>query len=196
LGTLRFDARWFLSGTRFFAPLGSGLEPPSQIRSPAVRSLFAYWDRIRAGRIAPSWSEIEPGEIKSLLPYLIVAEILDSPFDIRYRLIGMAVVEAFGFDFMGKTLSSLERDSGAPSWFPVYRQFLARRGPCFGQYKIPLGVSQFDLVDAAAFPLSDDGNTINRFIELVDWPFLSGFGPAAWHRTPQNFTVIQSENLL
>jgi hypothetical protein len=191
-GSLRFDARWSSSGTRCHSSIGSTLEPPSQITSPAVCTLFAYWDRIRAGRIAPSWSDIEPGEIRSLLPYLVVAEILDRPFDIRFRLVGTAVVETFGHDFMGKTLRSLERDSGEPwtSWFPFYRQFVERRGPCFGQYKIPVSTSRFQVVDAAVLPLSDDGTTINRFIELVDWKIEPGVGPRTSHRTALNFRVL------
>jgi hypothetical protein len=177
----------------YLSPIGSALEPPSLITSPAVRALFAYWDRIRAERIAPSWSDIEPGEISSLLPYLVVAEILHRPFDIRYRLVGTAVVEAFGYDFMGKTLRSLERDSGEPSWsswLPVYRQFVERRGPCFGRYQIPVSATRFQVIDAAALPLSDDGSRISRFIELVDWKSEPGVGLRTSHRTAPNFTVL------
>src|SRR4051794_38130132 len=93
---------------------------------------FCLLERIRAGRMAPSWSEVEPGDIKSLLPYLMVPEVLVHPFDVRYRIVGTAVVEAFRYDFTWKTLRSLERGSDTTLWLGVCRDFVERRGPCFG----------------------------------------------------------------
>jgi hypothetical protein len=166
------------------------LEPPPQIRSPRVRGLFAYWNRIRAGRMAPSWSEVEPGEIKSLLPYLMVAEVLVQPFDVRYRIVGTAVAEVFGCDFTWKTLRSLKCGSGTSSWLGIYREIVERRGPCFGQYRIMAGLLDVRIVDTGAFPLSSDGVSIDRFIELEDWQAVGGFKPGAIEPEASNFTMF------
>src|SRR3954451_21997573 len=84
------------------------LEPPTQIKSPRVRGRFAYWNRIRGGRMAPSWPEVEPAEVKPLLPSIMVLQVLVHLFDVRYRIVGTAVVEAFGYNFTWKTLCSLK----------------------------------------------------------------------------------------
>ena len=59
---------------------------------------------MRAGRVAPQWSDVQPGDIKSLLPYIMVVDVLKQPFDVRYRIVGTSVVEAFGYDFTRETL--------------------------------------------------------------------------------------------
>jgi hypothetical protein len=62
--------------------------PPAGITSRLVLDFFAYWERIRARRTAPSWADVNPAAIKHLLPYLLVGEVQHEPFDLRYRLVG------------------------------------------------------------------------------------------------------------
>src|SRR5437667_12011235 len=75
--------------------------PPSEIVSPLVREMFAYWQRKRADLLAPRPRDIEPGEIKRLLPLICIADVMREPFDLRFRLVGTGVVEACGHDFTG-----------------------------------------------------------------------------------------------
>ena len=150
---------------------------PSQIRSPLVSSLFAYWDGIRAGRMAPRWSEIEPGDIKPLLPHVMVMEILGAPFDVLYRIVGTAVVEAYGYDFTWETILTPEPDADTPMWLEIFRRYMDRKGPCFGQYRIALDGKDTIVVDAGVLPLSSDGTTVDRFIGLEDWAAKGAFRP-------------------
>ena len=68
-----------------------------------MRKSFAYWDRIRGVRLAPSWPEIDPGAIKCCLPFLLVSEVFGEPFDLRYRLAGTEIVASYGYDPTGMT---------------------------------------------------------------------------------------------
>jgi hypothetical protein len=163
---------------------------PSQIRSPLVVSLFAYWNRVRAGRITPRWSDIQPVDIKSLLPYVVVADVLERPFDVRYRIVGTAVVEAFGYDFTGETLRRPKPDPETVAWLDVYRQLVDRRGPCFAQYKVPMDLKEALVVDVGVFPLSSDGVRLDRLIELEDWQAEGGFRPRVIKPTVQDFTIL------
>jgi hypothetical protein len=148
-------------------------EPPPQIASEGLRQLFAYWDRLRAGRIGPSWSEINPAEIKALLPHFIVAEFLGDPFDVRFRLVGTMIVEAYGEDFMGKNFRSLEPMGGVDLWLELYARLARERVPIYGRYSLSSDYVQTQYVDAGIFPLSADGEMVDKAIELEDW------GPAA-----------------
>jgi hypothetical protein len=80
------------------------LGAPPEVTSPLVLSLFAYWDQIRAGRLAPNWSEIDPGAIKPCLPYLLVLEVFGEPLDLRIQLAGTGIVESYGYDPTGMTV--------------------------------------------------------------------------------------------
>ena len=44
------------------------------MQQPTSRQLYAYWDRVRNGRIAPRRFEIEPARIAALLRETFIAE--------------------------------------------------------------------------------------------------------------------------
>jgi hypothetical protein len=64
------------------------------------RALFAYWDSVRAERIAPQRFEIDPSRISALLPYTFILEHIDSE-TLRYRLAGTRICEIFGTELRG-----------------------------------------------------------------------------------------------
>jgi hypothetical protein len=74
--------------------------------------LFAYWNEVRAGRIAPRRFEIEPSRIGSILSETFILERVHtidragSASDVRsvyrYRLAGTKLCEQFGDDFRGR----------------------------------------------------------------------------------------------
>ena len=153
-------------------------EPPLQIVSEGLHQLFAYWDRLRAGRIAPAWSEIDPAEIKGLLPHIIVTEFLNDPFDVRFRLVGTTIVDAYGEDFMGKNLRSLEPTGGVELWLDLYASLVRERLPVYGRYSLSSDYVQTQYADAGIFPLSADGEKVDKAIELEDWSLAASLAPS------------------
>jgi hypothetical protein len=147
--------------------------PPAEIASPLVRDLFAYWQRKAAGRIGPRPREIEPGEIKRLLPYVAIADVLNEPFDLRYRLVGTAVVDAAGSDFTGLRFSELRVTTGRDAWLAHYKRVVGQKGAFFGRYR-EMGIDSARFVDHGAFPLSSDGTAVDRIIEVEDWGEIRG----------------------
>lgn len=143
--------------------------PPQGIRSPKVRFLHDHWDRLRGARIAPRWAEIDPGALRPILPFLIVTEFLDRPFDVRFRLVGTAVLEAYGEDFMGRTLSTLEATGGHDLWFDIYRRIMNDARPHYGRYCLEGAAAEIMITDVGMFPLSSDGRAVDRTIEVEDW---------------------------
>ncbi len=68
------------------------------MKQKTSRTLYAYWNAVRADRIAPRRFEIEPSQISAILPNTFILEkIGDAAF--RYRLAGTAICEAFGQEF-------------------------------------------------------------------------------------------------
>ena len=161
------------------------LKPPEQITSPLVRELSAYWDRVRAGRLAPSWPEIDPGAIKSCLPYLLVSEVFGEPFDLRVRLAGTEIVESYGYDPTGMTLRGFPHPPADGAWLPLYVKVIEEKRPVFGRYVAEIGRDAIFRVDAVTLPLSQDGRSVDRMIEVEDWRMAPGvrrgqIDPAAW----------------
>jgi hypothetical protein len=64
------------------------------------KALFAYWDSVRAGRVAPHRFEIDPSKISAILPYTFILERIDAE-TYRFRLAGTRMCEIFGQELRG-----------------------------------------------------------------------------------------------
>ncbi len=69
-------------------------------RNPVLRRAYDYWLEKAAGRGIPDRQDLDPGEIKEVLPYLSILEIVGNGDDRhhRYRLVGTRVSEALGYN--------------------------------------------------------------------------------------------------
>ena len=69
-------------------------------RNPILRRAYDYWHEKAAGRSAPDRRDLDPAELKDILPYLSILDIVAAGNDThhRYRLAGTRVVEALGYN--------------------------------------------------------------------------------------------------
>jgi len=79
------------------------------MQQPTSRQLYAYWDRVRNGRVAPRRFEIEPARIPALLPETFIAEGAGL-LGFRFRLAGTKICEQFGKELRDIDLLSLFGD--------------------------------------------------------------------------------------
>ena len=150
------------------------VSPPAEIASPLVREMFVYWQRKSAGRIAPRPRDIDPGDIKRLLPFISISDVIPEPFDLRYRLVGTGVVETSGYDFTGRFLHEMPVTTGKERWKAHYARVVKEKRPHYGRYRGDLGPQLTRYVDHGAFPLSSDGVIVDRIIEIEDWSEMRG----------------------
>ncbi len=72
-------------------------------------ALFQYWNRLRDGRFAPKRTEVEPGDIKTLLADTFILE-KDSRGEGVFRLAGTRLCAIFGRELRGFSFHSLWRE--------------------------------------------------------------------------------------
>src|SRR6478735_61956 len=65
-----------------------------------LTSLKSYWERLRAGRVAPYRAEIDPRQFESALENMFIIEKL-APDNMRIRLAGMKICEMMGMEVRG-----------------------------------------------------------------------------------------------
>jgi hypothetical protein len=167
----------------------TSIAPPSDITSRLVLLLVEHWARTRGARFAPRWREIDPGEIRPVLPYLSTADVLGPPFDLRFRLVGTAVVNANGYDFTGQNLRSMPLATGLETWLEHYGRTVEEKRARFGIYRAHGGSDLRYKVDHVCLPLSDDGERVNRIMEIEDWSMIRHVSPTrmqmlAWRFDP------------
>ncbi len=80
------------------------------IRHPALAELFAYWRSLSRDGGVPRRLDIDPVRLGTLLPHLQLLDLGATPDDLRYRLVGGTIVEAFGFEPARRSRSDIRRD--------------------------------------------------------------------------------------
>ncbi|WP_193180289.1 PAS domain-containing protein [Nisaea sediminum] len=69
--------------------------------SPQGNDFLDYWLSLRADRLMPERSRFSPVEVKHLLPFIVIHELID-PETIRLRLVGTGVVSQYGQESTGR----------------------------------------------------------------------------------------------
>lgn len=93
------------------------MDIPVQQLSLAQKEVFTYWRRQAGDRIAPRRQDLDVLDIPTLMPHVIIFEILHDPLDFRYRLFGTAIREMATKDFTGSKMSEIDgRGPGSKIW--------------------------------------------------------------------------------
>lgn len=148
-----------------------------------LSKVLDYWRAKRGNRFMPQRHDIEPAELRDVLAHLQITEVIDSGSRFRYRLVGTAIVEAFGAEFTGKYVDELvsgERDSFVHA---CYRAVCASRRPAFVRSKY-VTTRNVDLIaNRVLLPLSKDGGSVNQILGALTFeftrPFRTGIGHEA-----------------
>ena len=156
------------------AASGSGRNRPGHdvdaIGSALIRQLHSYWDGKRNGRLLPRKSDIDPADIKPMLPFLLLADYATDPFRLRYRLVGTEVVSIYGMNFTGRWLHELDfGDQVEGGWTQLYKAVFDSGRPIFGAARL-LAVSGIEMdYEFGLFPLSDNGTTPTHCMDFNDY---------------------------
>ena len=147
-------------------------EFPVHARHPALRRLYDYWfQKCRALERLPSRPEIDPGEMKRILRYIILFDVehpqsdgAPSLYRFRHRLVGTHIVEMFDRDLTGLYV---DQTSSAAEYPAVYERLAAvveRREPVYGHYHAPTPHREYVQYEHLTVPLSADGRTVDLLL--------------------------------
>jgi hypothetical protein len=128
--------------------------------------LYRYWCEKRGDRTMPARSELEAGDIYTLLPFLSILEKVEGQF--RYRLHGSAAAKEIGRDLTGGFVGSyVNAPESAAAMRAVCERVFATAHPVFstGEFKIRPGCVHN--MSVLLLPLSDDGVTVNMAISTL-----------------------------
>lgn len=137
------------------------------VRSERIHRLNDYWQAKAKGGV-PSRSDVDPVDVRELLPNLMMIDMVGDPARFRYRLVGTRVVQYTGFDFTGRCLDEMVFQ-GRDFMEQCYRRLVAEKRPIFGHYAWLVRSRHFGQCEFGLFPLSDDGATVNRGISIEDY---------------------------
>jgi hypothetical protein len=135
----------------------------TQSASP-TRILFEWWEAKRGDRAMPTRAELDPAELKSILPTLILVDVRPSPSGkghvFTYRLTGTEIDSRFGVALKGLSVEQAPFGATGPSIQSQYESVVQEGRPICCSHTLMIGERHVEY-DRLAVPLSDGkGNTI------------------------------------
>jgi hypothetical protein len=122
-----------------------------------VRELLLYWRGKRNGTALPSRSDIDPAEIRYLLPLLFLADVSDDGKDFRFRLAGSKLNEFVGVELTGRTLSEFRAIPYCREHILGCREALEQAAPVLGCWRMVLDDHSVITWQSIFLPLAPDG---------------------------------------
>jgi len=134
-----------------------------------VRVFSDYWTNLRQETAAPLRSDIVPGEITGLLPWLLVLQAAETASDLqfRYRLAGTGCTELFGIDYTGKSLGDNLTPDGAEIRRREFCQVMADLQPIYSVTNLPVKTKEFIVVHRGVFPVSTTGERPDQIFVVI-----------------------------
>jgi hypothetical protein len=134
---------------------GAGLVFDDSPDGQRLGAIYLYWDGKRRGRLMPSRADIDPLELKSFLPQLVLLDVEGEPPRFRYRLVGTEVTRVrrglSNSDPTGRFVDEVTHRQGTGAVLAHYCRVVAERRPS---------------TDAGTYPPSSEGPWL-RFSRLV-----------------------------
>jgi hypothetical protein len=138
-----------------------------ELSSSIGTELYAYWERKRGSRRMPSRADIDPADLKRILPSILIAKI--DRERVRYTLVGTRCVAHAGMDYTGHYLDEIDFTCDFDTdWHEAYRVLMRERRPIFGIVKTFLKDNRVCELAEVLLPLSDDGETVTHCIAIED----------------------------
>ena len=140
-----------------------------EVPSTRARRMHQYWLDKKGARAMPARSDIDPSEIKDLLPNVILTRLEYEPFRVLYKLIGTRAVENAGIDYSGRYLDQIDFVSEfGTDWPAIYRGIADDKVPLYGLCQIRFTDGVIKPYVCAMFPLSNDGERVDQVLAIED----------------------------
>lgn len=126
-----------------------------------LRALYRYWNGIRAGRKTPMRSDIDPREMDCDARNLFILENLGRG-NIRFRLAGTALANAFGMELRGMNARSIMSTGSRESFTALITETLEDPGAGYARLRDIADDTQ--IWEINLLPLRSDFGMIDRVI--------------------------------
>ena len=133
-----------------------------------LRLALDYWQQKQGGRLAPMRADIDPVEIASLLPRVMLVDVSTDPIDFRFRLAGTGIFKIHGAELTNKRALDLEPPAYGALIHRLYCEALTRRGPIAHRLLIECETRRSAYM-RIILPLSEDGMEINRLMTVESY---------------------------
>ena len=164
-----------------------GTQPDLDQVPERLCTLARYWLDIREDGDIPDRRAFNPSALKPILPNLMMLGLERTAGDlsaVRIRVMGTALVRAYGRDWTGSTSHECDRPEHVDSHMKRIQSIVDKRQPLYWR-QWSLARDCDDLFAERLFcPLGDPDGTVTRVVMIIEFPGMEndprlreGFGP-------------------
>ena len=139
------------------------------VTSDKVQELYDWWMSARGDNRVPDRSAFDPTRFARLLPNMMIVEVEQQPFRIRYRLVGTKVADVLNIDFTGRDLDEFNDAATDTPWQAYYARSFADRMPLFGSVTERTLAGDTFTFEFGIFPVTAGGSEIQQFLSVEDY---------------------------
>ena len=145
-----------------------------------IRQGFFYWHSLKRGRLMPARHDVDPLDLKALLPNVILLDVIHQPaderdqgslagLDFRFRLVGTEVAARSARDYTGRRLADIPHMApGTLFW--QHREAVVRcRKPLYSTPSYVGPAKEIRSCHNLLMPLSEDGDRVNMIFCLASF---------------------------
>lgn len=133
------------------------------MRHKTSLELFAYWNRRRGERAEPSRLDIEPADIRALLPDIFILQA-EAGGDFEFRLAGTGICGLFDRELKGETLGRLWLPDGVETVIGLAADVLAGSSPGIVEIWAESRAGRSVEMELLLLPLSDGSKGNQRIL--------------------------------
>lgn len=136
-------------------------------KHPKILELAEYWMSIHPGDRLPSRKDLDPIDILSLLPNLVLVDVETDPYRFLARVQGTEVSRAMKMDLTGRYLHDVFADFDQT--FPYKDRVKVVETGCavhrFGSPSLPFALD-FVPIERLHVPFSSDGEKVDKVLSI------------------------------
>jgi hypothetical protein len=136
------------------------------MRQKTSQILYAYWNEVRRGRLAPCRFDIEPARISGILAETMILERIDSK-TYRFRLAGTRICEQFGAEFRGSNFLALWNSDDRIRLAKKLQQLADQGGVAVLEFEGKAREGLTAKFEAILLPLYHAQSTVDRFLGAI-----------------------------
>ena len=136
------------------------------MKTRTSQTIFAYWNEVRRGRIAPRRFDIEPARIAGILAETLILEHLDR-HTYRFRLAGSRIIDHIGRELRGANFLDLWPAEDRTRIVPLIEQIADQGGACRIAFRAIAADGEAAELEAMLMPLVHTHGEVDRFLGSI-----------------------------
>lgn len=130
----------------------------------AHQEMFAYWASLRRGAGLPARIDLQPSNMKRLLPTVSLIDVVKEPRDYRLRLAGTGLYGVYGREITGKTLGDVYNAAAADYWRKELDKVVDERRPGVGVHSLAWRGAPHMSILWLRLPLASNGKDVDMIL--------------------------------